>query len=576
MAEQAQKLILSDIANKEKDYYCCPECKSVPIYDLPTNTFRCDNSHVFQINIKNHKEIFGKMMTQNPVDELCSKCKENKAIVYYLSEKEYICNKCILNHPNQNAKIELNKMNQYCKTHNQKYIIYCKDHNAHYCDLCDNIHLKCKSVFMLPLIRPDNNMLNQVSAKMTKIQSTFNNNIKILLQFINDYNDYYNYMFKIYKTLINTYKNNKNNYNFIYNVSQIINNNVDEKIKREYKLELIDFIDNLYVTDSNQIKMEIDVNDENINQNTYFLCDEENENEGEYSYDELNKDNCDLIVDNKPIQFQKHYKFNSAGKHIIKLVLKEELKTMENIFNNCKYITSIDLSYFNTSSINNLKGAFENCNELTEIKGLDKFTTENVTDMQSMFSNCKKLKKLVLTSFNTANVKNMKSMFQECNELAEIEGIDKFAYENVEEMQCMFNQCKKLKNLQFKNPKTNKVTNMEYMFQGCNELLAIGGIEDFNTENVENMRYMFNECYNLKSIDIRKFSFAKVKSIQNMFGYCYRLSSLSINGNINSACNNENIFMGLEDNKIEIKVKGGDSNSKITVFSKMYKQTIYY
>ena len=84
--------------------------------------------------------------------------------------------------------------------------------------------------------------------------------------------------------------------------------------------------------------------------------------------------------------------------------------------------------------------------------------------MRAMFQECKKLKYLEL-NFDTSNVTNMGLMFNKCNELMEIKGIDKF--------------------------NTSKVTNMNAMFNFCNKLINLN--LNFDTSNVSNMAWMFNE-----------------------------------------------------------------------------------
>jgi surface protein len=64
-------------------------------------------------------------------------------------------------------------------------------------------------------------------------------------------------------------------------------------------------------------------------------------------------------------------------------------------------------------------------------------------------------------------------------------------------MEGMFNGCKKLKQIILTHPWlsykfiTNKVVNMNSMFQECSELEYLD-LSTFNTENVTNMTGMFN------------------------------------------------------------------------------------
>ena len=60
---------------------------------------------------------------------------------------------------------------------------------------------------------------------------------------------------------------------------------------------------------------------------------------------------------------------------------------------------------------------FTRCKLLKEIKGINLFNTSKVTSMNEMFQFCTELESLDLSNFNTANVSNMENMFYECNKL---------------------------------------------------------------------------------------------------------------------------------------------------------------
>ena len=69
---------------------------------------------------------------------------------------------------------------------------------------------------------------------------------------------------------------------------------------------------------------------------------------------------------------------------IIKIIIDYQVKSLENLFNDCKCIESINFK---------------------------KFYRNNITDMSSMFYKCSSLKELILNNFNTNNVIDMSWMF---------------------------------------------------------------------------------------------------------------------------------------------------------------------
>ena len=112
---------------------------------------------------------------------------------------------------------------------------------------------------------------------------------------------------------------------------------------------------------------------------------------------------------------------------------------------------------------------FQDCQELTDIEGIEYLNTENVTDMSSMFLRCSHSYPLDLTSFNTANVTDMSSMFKYCD----ITSLDltSFNTANVTDMSSMFEHCRLLKSI-FVSDKfvTDQITNGDKMFNDCTNL----------------------------------------------------------------------------------------------------------
>ena len=115
-------------------------------------------------------------------------------------------------------------------------------------------------------------------------------------------------------------------------------------------------------------------------------------------------------------------------------------------------VLTIDLSYLDTSDIKNVDSMFEECNELTNIIGLEKFNTSQVTSMMMMFNGCFKLTNLNLSSFDTNNATSMLLMFGYCSNLENID-FSKASFNTVtdyfDEMDSagIFSGCSKLKTI---------------------------------------------------------------------------------------------------------------------------------
>ena len=92
---------------------------------------------------------------------------------------------------------------------------------------------------------------------------------------------------------------------------------------------------------------------------------------------------------------------------------------------------------------------FYYCDELTSID-LSNFDTSKVDDMSSIFSFCFSLTSLDLSSFDTSNVEDMYYMFYYCSNLTTIKGV--IDMKSCTNYAGMFSACPKLKGVKIKNP----------------------------------------------------------------------------------------------------------------------------
>mgnify|MGYP001400157270 FL=1 len=227
---------------------------------------------------------------------------------------------------------------------------------------------------------------------------------------------------------------------------------------------------------------------------------------------------------------------------------------MDNMFNGCSALTSLDLTKFNTANVTEMDNMFNGCSALKSLD-LTKFNTANVEFMYHMFDGCSALTSLDLTNFNTANVEYMNNMFEGCSALKSL-NLTNFNTENVTNMSCMFMGCSGLESLNLTNFNTENVTDMSSMFSGCSALKSLD-LTKFNTAKVEIMYMMFNGCSALESLDLTNFNTAKVEYINDMFSGCSALTTIYVSDKFvtTKVINGSDMFTGCE------KLKGYN-NSK--------------
>ena len=115
--------------------------------------------------------------------------------------------------------------------------------------------------------------------------------------------------------------------------------------------------------------------------------------------------------------------------------------------------------------------------------------------------------------------------FMKCSSLTSITGMENLKTDNVTNMSEMFDGCSGLTNLDVSNFKTDNVTNMSNMFRNCSSLTSLN-VSGFNTDNVTAMNYMFSGCSGLTSLDVTNFNTANVTNMQAMFEGCYGLTTI--------------------------------------------------
>lgn len=197
------------------------------------------------------------------------------------------------------------------------------------------------------------------------------------------------------------------------------------------------------------------------------------------------------------------------------------------LFKDLSSLTTLDLSWLDTSKVTNMNSMFQNCSGLTSIN-LNSMDTANVTDMSYMFYRCLNLTALNLSGFNTSNVTDMGDMFHNCSKLTTI-NVSGWNLSKVTSLHCMFDGCSALNTITgINNWNTGNVTDMEYMFEECSSLRSLN-LNNWNVKNVSYLRRMFNGCTSLITLNIDDWKPIKNEIVSAMFKNCSSLITLTLN-----------------------------------------------
>ena len=145
----------------------------------------------------------------------------------------------------------------------------------------------------------------------------------------------------------------------------------------------------------NFIIAEINIEEEDINKkiriiNSFkqsYLFSLDNYKEEDYANEEEIKENSEIKINNKKIEFCYFYKFKEKGKYIIEYIFLKNIEKTDFMFYKCESLTNINLSNFNTQNATNMSHTFRDCHSSTNIN-LSNIKTQNVTNMNSMFYCC--------------------------------------------------------------------------------------------------------------------------------------------------------------------------------------------
>lgn len=200
--------------------YHCIKCGNIPLIIFKDSTFDiiCEDHSSLDLSINDLNDNISYSFE-------CSKCRgstSNKGVhVFYCFQCEKtFCNKCKISHDEtlidkNHFLVKAKRKNNYCKKHKKPYDKFCKKCKKNLCELCDS-HTGHKVVTFANIL-PDVEHINKFFANSTNLKkSIMQNNIneknsKILLKTI-----------EAKEQIVNTYKIQNTNFNYIENINNII------------------------------------------------------------------------------------------------------------------------------------------------------------------------------------------------------------------------------------------------------------------------------------------------------------------------------------------------------------------
>ena len=506
----------------------CPNCNNLALFKLKGDKILINNC------MKRHSipilEITNFIRHQSKKDKkvICEECSNEK--IFYNNEffkcscKKKICSLCIRKHSNHQY-IYFYGSFMICYKHCSHYTTYCKECFQNLCPKCEAQHVGHK-MENIKKNKPNKKFIDSVKNEikeaklkieeykkyLEKLKKTLYSKIDYLINYILDYNEL---LKKISFSI-------ENLYNF-ENLQTLLNFG---------SFKILDFVKKIKKKIQKCLKIQIDLFDnDNKMEMTYIKKDEPKITLLGENFTKINKNNY-VIVINDEIQDNNHYyKIDPSKESEIKVELfgNNKITNMASMFDNCKELTSVDMTGWDMSNVTNIGQIFKTCLSLESITCKSDLNTQNVTDMSNIFFECNNLKSLPdISKWNTKKVTNMRNMFKGCNMLTSLPNISKWDTRNVTDMSSMFSGCKLLINLpDISGWNTSKVIDMNNLFRDCKSLEILPDISNWNTSKVKDMKFMFSDCNSLKFLpDISKWDTSSVLSFTQIFNNCRLLKKI--------------------------------------------------
>ena len=216
-----------------------------------------------------------------------------------------------------------------------------------------------------------------------------------------------------------------------------------------------------------------------------------------------------------------------------------------------KIIQDIDDSYklptkvkINGAEHTNLDGVYSNC--YCNLQNGDSISitltfSQDIDSYEKMFNDVSKcLQEITIVNFKTKKPISMRKMFYSTN-------FQKITFEDIDtslvtDMSHMFENCYQLREVDISKFSTASLQTMNSMFVNCEKLEKID-LSNFDTSSVTDLDHLFNNAKKLQKIDLSNFKTTSLKSMNCTFCNCYEVTEIDISSfDTSSVTNMDHLF----------------------------------
>jgi len=212
----------------------------------------------------------------------------------------------------------------------------------------------------------------------------------------------------------------------------------------------------------------------------------------------------------------------TAAYLIYKFLKKKEVKSIDNNIEKEKkehYFTAIyksqngkNIKIFNPSRVGLNEGEYF----IYELSGESNLRRIEENDEINGSLNSTK-NGLIKIKVNFSNpLTNMDFMFEGCEDLINV-NLSEISSPSINSMIYTFTNCRNLQQVDFSSLDTSNVTSMDFLFAGCNNLFELINFENLNASSVTKTAGMFSNCTSLMAANLSGFDLDNVEEQSGMF-----------------------------------------------------------
>lgn len=166
--------------------------------------------------------------------------------------------------------------------------------------------------------------------------------------------------------------------------------------------------------------------------------------------------------------------------------------------------------------------------EYVDLSNMDAPALVGGDRIDSMFFRCRNLQEVNLSGIDLSKVISAESVFDSCNNLKIIKGLDTLDVSKITSFKYMFANCSSLETIDLSSWDVSSLNNTQFMFDNCTNLKNVT-LPDFSVAtNFKGSQYMFYNCNSLTNIDLNNFTAPNLASIQSMFEKCSSLIEIDL------------------------------------------------